>query len=215
MKKKRIKIIIFISLPLAFFTFLLFTILYNECLKPYEGYDISFIENKNKNMDDEINKFYLDYIDYDSLKNRYIINFYHRDGRKMFYQYFNNRFNHNTNESYSLIIKLENEYDTIKNDFLNKYKFIETKISKRFSTKINELELNSWTFKELYYNVNMNSNNYLIKYYENNMRTKSYWLSYNDTKQEIVFSAMFHNEMNIEYYGVTDLKQYIVKNLYT
>ena len=214
MINKRFIFLVFIS---AFVSFFFFVLIYNECIKPFEGYDYSILDsnNDNKYMDDEIYEFFKNHIDYKKYEGISRVAFYYRYGKKSIFSNFNMRYNHYTNESYSLIIKLDDDYDKYKDDIMSSYKFITTTVHFRPSIEFDSYQIDNWVFKEMYYNINMNFNDYLISMYENNMRTKAYWFSYNDERKEIVFSAMFHNNKNLSYSDTKEFEDFIKKNLYT
>ncbi len=214
MKKKRFVFLVFIS---AFVSFFFFVLIYNECIKPFEGYDYSILDSNNekKYIDDEIYNFFKEHIDYKKYEEKFDIEFYYRYGKKSIFPNFNMLYNHYTNESYSLIIKFNDAYDKYKNDIISSYRFITTAVHFRPTIKFDSYQIDNWIFKEMYYNINMNFNEYMIAKYENNMRTKSYWFSYNDQKKEIVFSAMFHNNKIFSYSDTKEFEDFIKKNLYT
>ena len=213
MKKKRFVFLVFIS---AFVSFFFFVLIYNECIKPFEGYDYSILDSNNekKYIDDEIYNFFKEHIDYKKYEEKFDIEFYYRYGKKSIFPNFNMLYNHYTNESYSLIIKFNDAYDKYKNDIISSYRFITTAVHFRPTIKFDSYQIDNWIFKEMYYNINMNFNEYMIAKYENNMRTKSYWFSYNDQKKEIVFSAMFHNNKIFSYSDTKEFEDFIKKNLY-
>jgi len=209
-----------LNICLRFFLMLLFTIIYiyiyNEAIKPFAGYNKKILINNNEynSLDKKYYDFYNDFINYKEYENKYETNFYYKYGKKALFLDYTLQYTYNTLEAYSYIIKVD-DYNNQKDNIINKYNYVRIPIGYSIKKEfIDDVKIGDWTFKELYYNITMNSSDYLISRYENQIRTRSYWLSYNDNKKEICFSVLINYERVTDYETIIDLQKYLINNLY-
>lgn len=216
--KPKIRLIIIFSFSITFFSVVIFSLFYNNILKPFEGYNDNLLELDNNNkplIKQEYYDFFHNYTNVDENKNKYNTKFYYRNGNDCMFPGLTLLFNHYTPYSYSYIIDLSDEYESKKEDFLDSIKFIKTPYMYGNDYDfVSSIIVNNWTFMEIY-NENSINTDIPRSYYEAELRKTSYWFSYNDSKKEICFSIMVH-DLSLDYYSSIDsIKEYISTNLYT
>ena len=194
MKKK---IVVLISCIIIVLFFSLFVYLYNNVFTPFKG------ENKDilySPMDyslktgERFEKFYHDFLEYENYEKKYDTKFYYCFGHKSLIPQYTLTFDKYGVESYSYVIKCEDDYNQIKEKILNEYQFAD--IPLLLSYESNDIyyesfiEINGTVYQEIHYNyINEEWEIYFPKLF----RKKTFWFGYNDERKEIIFSLLYRD----------------------
>jgi hypothetical protein len=187
---KKIKILFILAIVAILF--ICFISLYNHTICPFEGYDKNVMinpENYNVNYEDEIDKFYNQYVEYNKYEEQYNTSFYYKHGKKSLISYVAIIYWYSM-ESYSYTVSLGDDYEVVKNELLSQINLIKTPIGYDSITYMDNFEINGSIYNEIYMKNEIDDE----KIYLEHARSKTYWFSYNDDKKEISFSCVFHFE---------------------
>ena len=217
------RIVLLISSISIFMIFVLAIFLCDRVIKPFAGYDEHYLEKYNednksfyKNFKKEYYDFYDSFINYKDFISKYDTNFYYNNYKDSPFSLVELFLNERVNDGYSFIVHANNEYDNLKNSFLNNYELIKTPTYNeniKKTTYYDNIDVNNYVFNEFLYHPDEFIDEHSKKVYLNSKRDPSYWFSYNDEKKEIVFSVLGY-DVSYNYYDSLDDIKVFLSNLY-
>ena len=195
MKKKFVILISFIILVMLFS---LFVYLYNNVFMPFKGENKDILyspEDYSLKYEEHFKIFYYDFLQYEDYENKYDTKFYYCFGHKALIPEYNLTFDKFAVESYSYVIKCEEDYDLIKEKILTEYKFVKTPVLLSYESYDISYEaffdINGTVYREIHYDYFLGEHGYEEP---DDFRIFSYWFGYNDDRKEIIFSYLYKNE---------------------
>lgn len=191
-KEKRFYFFICIGLILIFVVFSYF---YNNVFTPFKGENIDILyspSNYPLKYEKKFRSFYYDFLEYENYEKKYDTKFYYCFGDKSLIPQYTLTFNKLAIESYSYVIKCEEDYDLIKAKILTEYKFVKTPVLLSYESNYiiyeSSFDINGTVYQEIHYDYFLEEYGYQSP---DAFRTISYWFGYNDVKEEIIFSYLF------------------------
>ena len=139
-------------------------------------------------------KFYHDFLEYEKYEKKYDTKFYYCFGHKSLIPQYTLTFDKYGMESYSYVIKCEDDYNQIKEKILNEYQFVDIPLWISYESDDiyyeSFIELDGTIYQEIHYNYFLGEYGYETP---EDFRTISYWFGYNDERKEIIFSLLFRD----------------------